>query len=100
MRRSPFSQSSTSALLFSPLMRTVSLPSHEASICQSSAAMRIILKVTRALAMEGLCGILGGNAKKRGRRVHAAAEEDCARGGVWATTNGERARTGIRAYLI
>jgi hypothetical protein len=46
-RRVPASHSSTSALLFNPLMYWVSVPGHSATICQSSSAIRSILKVTQ-----------------------------------------------------
>src|SRR4030088_3811167 len=47
IRRVPSSHSSTSALLFNPLMYWVSVPGHSATIRQSSSAIRSILKVTR-----------------------------------------------------
>src|SRR5580704_295423 len=51
MRRVPCSHSSTSALLLSPLIYRGSAPGYSARICQSSSAIRCILKVTRGLAI-------------------------------------------------
>src|SRR5688572_80093 len=51
MRRSPLSQSSTSALLVRPLMMRSSVPGYSAMICQSFSAMRCILKVTFVFAI-------------------------------------------------
>src|SRR4029077_14957665 len=51
MRRVPCSHSSTSALLLSPLIYLGSTPGYSARICQSSSAIRCILKVTRGLAI-------------------------------------------------
>src|SRR5580704_2892745 len=49
MRRVPCSHSSTSALLLRPLIYLASAPGYSARICQSSSAIRCILKVTRGL---------------------------------------------------
>src|ERR1700722_4677417 len=51
MRRVPCSHSSTSALLLSPLIYRGSAPGYSARICQSSSAIRCILKVTRGFAI-------------------------------------------------
>src|ERR1700720_4610792 len=51
MRRVPCSHSSTSALLLRPLIYRASAPGYSARICQSSSAIRCILKVTRGLPM-------------------------------------------------
>src|SRR6185369_11383803 len=60
MRRVPVSHSSTSALLLSPLMYLGSAPGYSATICQSSSAMRCILKVTRGLLMPANMRALAG----------------------------------------
>jgi hypothetical protein len=51
MRRSPFIQSSASALLLSPVISCTSASGYVARICHSSSASRTILNVTFALAM-------------------------------------------------
>src|SRR5450756_2013741 len=51
MRRSPFIQSSTSALLFKPVISRGGVPGYSATIVQSSSALRTGLKVTFAFAM-------------------------------------------------
>jgi hypothetical protein len=50
-RRSPFIQSSTSALLFRPVISRGSAPGYSARICQSSSAFRTALNVTFAFAI-------------------------------------------------
>jgi hypothetical protein len=51
MRRSPFIQSSTSALLFKPVISLGSAPGYSATIFQSSSEFRTVLNVTFAFAM-------------------------------------------------
>jgi hypothetical protein len=56
MRRSPFIQSSASALLFRPVISWGSIPGYSARMFQSSSALRTILKVTFAFAMQHYAG--------------------------------------------
>src|SRR3981189_2876802 len=94
MRRSPFIQSSTSALLVKPVISRGAAPGYSATIFQSSSEFRTVLKITFVFAMRCYAGYLPEREpalrRASARHGHLLAASHAESRGLWRTVNVSR----------